>query len=110
MGTRAVTFATIRLIFCRVNAIFLADSPEKIRQAWSTSEGGPGLKSGPRTRVPAIFYFFDLNVLYNPRKIMLNVCWSLSAGDFYFKSAFPCWARGACSKSTLKQIDLIFVV
>ena len=74
MGTRVVTFATIRLIFCRVNAIFLADSPEKIRQALTTSEGGPGLKSGPRTRVPAIFYFFDLNVLYNPRKIMLNVC------------------------------------
>ena len=24
--------------------------------------------------VSAIFYFFDLNVLYNPRKIMLTLC------------------------------------
>lgn len=44
------------------------------------------------TRVSAIFYFFDLNVLYNrrkinvlynPRKIMLILCRSLSAGDFW---------------------------
>lgn len=34
-------------------------------------------------RVSAIFYFFDLNVLYNPRKIMLIFCRSLSAGDFW---------------------------
>ena len=26
------------------------------------------------TSVPAIFYFFDFNVLYNPRKIMLIPC------------------------------------
>ena len=46
MGTQAVTFGTARLIFCRVNANFLARGPKK--------SGGPGpppeasLKSGPR--------------------------------------------------------------
>ena len=35
------------------------------------------------TRVCAIFYFFDLNVLYSRRKIMLILCLSLSAGDVW---------------------------
>ena len=83
MATPAVTFGTVCPIFCRVNAIFLAHSPK--------TSGGPGpprevvlarLKSGPRTRVSAIFFFFDFNVLYNRRKIMLILCWSISPGDF----------------------------
>ena len=73
MATRAVTFGTVRLIFCRVNAIFLAHSPKK--------SGVPGpprevvlarLKSGPRTRVSAIFLFFDFNVFVQPAKNYAN--------------------------------------
>ena len=83
MGTRAVTFGTVRLIFCRVNAIFLAHSPKKSGRPRQPREVvlAP-LKSGPRIRVSTIFFFFDFNVLYNPRKIMLILSWSLSAGDF----------------------------
>ena len=50
MGTRAVSFCTVRLIFCRVNANFWARGPKK--------SGRPGpprevvlprlIKSGPR--------------------------------------------------------------
>ena len=35
-----------------------------------------------RTHVSVFLYFFEFNVLYNPRKTMLLLCWSLSAGDF----------------------------
>ena len=35
------------------------------------------------TRVCAIFYFFEFNVLCNPRKITPILCLSLSAGEFW---------------------------
>ena len=111
MGTRAVTFGTVRLIFRRVNVIFLAHTQsEKVEQAWTTSGGGPGLKSGPRTRVSAIFFFFDFNVLYNSRKIMLILCWSLSAGDF--SKEFLCEGLGNRCKNArwLNTLRVPFLV
>ena len=51
VGTRTVTFGSDRLIFCRVNAKFLARSPKEL------GEPGPprevvlaGLNSGPRAK------------------------------------------------------------
>ena len=69
MATPAVTFGTVCPIFCRVNAIFLAHSPK--------TSGGPGpprevvlarLKSGPRTRVSAIFFLLRLKCFVQPAK------------------------------------------